>query len=392
MDAQSFYCMAGPTEWPNPPAYYSFSSLAVLGECPRRWQLIHGRYGDLDRLPEAPSEAAEAGHIVHEVLSRVMVALAQRGLPAQGSKAFQEAMTTIDLRGLVQRHIKEIHAKIEGHPRATAAHWHLTLGDVLNRVLHQFHLTYPAVQAGKTSKISPSSPAKGLPVENKNLASKLTAKGLLSEEEVRHATLRLRGFIDLIHATKTGPIILDFKTGAPHDEYHDQLELYALLWWSSTGQIPSALVLRYADREDRWTIDEAKLQQLESTYKNLLDKIDATLSKKPADAQPGPHCRRCPGRPFCDPYWTTGPAGVDPLTAAEGTWLDVEGKLLAVGEGAAQVALQGKQVTLTLQEPALLRAAVGSRLRLLGVRRGPSESLQLGERSEVFFRDLLPTI
>jgi hypothetical protein len=390
MDAQVFYRMTGPTGWPSPPAYYSYSSLSVLQECPRRWQLIQGQYGDLNRLPEAPSEAAEVGHLVHEVLSRLMVALAQRGLPSLGSKGFQEAMKSIDLRGLVQRQIDTVHGKIEGHPRAAAVHWHLTLGDVLNRVLHQFHLTYPLVQAGKTIKIPPSTPSKGSKIENKDLASKLTVKGLLSEEEVRHATMRLRGFIDLIHATQTGPVILDFKTGAQHDEHRNQLELYALLWWSSTGQIPSALVLRYADREDRWTIDEATLLQMESTYKNLLDKFDAALSKKPADAHPGPHCRRCPGRPFCDPYWTTGPAGVDPLSAAEGTWLDVEGKLLAVGEGAAQVLIQGNQVTLTLQEPTLLRAAVGSTLRLLGVRRGPSESLQLGERSEVFFRDALP--
>lgn len=380
MDARTFYAMAGPTGWPGPPKAYSFSSLRELSGCARRWQLTHARYGDHDRLPEPPGEAAEAGTIVHEVLGRVLTALSQAGLPAQETAAFTAVIASVDLPGRVKKSVSEAQARVSGHPRAAGARLRLSPSQVLRAVMEQFQLTYPAVRSAGPAW-APVKKGGGKP--GASLASKLAALGLLSEEYVRHPTLPLHGFIDLVHAGDEGTVIVDFKTGARHDDHRDQLELYALLWWRNTGQLPSELVVRYVGEATRWKVDPARLEQVESTLAAEISRLDQTLARHPAPPSLGPRCRRCPARPFCDDYWETPP---EPPAAG---LADVSLRVVSVASHAATgEGPRGEELTLLWEEafPPASRPLPGERLRVLGAVREQPGVARLRATSEVFRR------
>lgn len=98
------------------------------------------------------------------------------------------------------------------------------------------------------------------PVERLALLERL---GVLSEQEVRHPELPLLGIIDLLVRRDGQTTVLDFKTGASRPEYRRQIQLYALLWWRSTGDLPAHVELRYGARVEGWPVSADELCRLE---------------------------------------------------------------------------------------------------------------------------------
>ena len=64
----SFYKQQGSTAWAEPPSTWSSTSLDAVDGCPRRWQLLRWRWGDIERFPVRPHPVAIEGQIVHEAL------------------------------------------------------------------------------------------------------------------------------------------------------------------------------------------------------------------------------------------------------------------------------------------------------------------------------------
>lgn len=380
MDPETFHRATGPTRWPSPPELYSFSSLRELSACLRRWQLTHAHYGDLHRLPETLTESSQNGTIVHELLHRVLAALSLAGLPDQGTEAFSSVISSLDLPGRLQKSIDQAHARTSGHPRAAGARLRLSPTLILRMVMEQFQLAYPTVRSTGRAW----SPAKkgGHRAEH-SPASRLASAGLLSEEYVRHPTLPIHGFIDLVHTSDEGTIIVDFKTGARHDDHRKQGELYALLWWRRTGLLPSKLVVQYLDGVARWQVEEARLVQLEETLAAEIAYLEESLRQHPAEPSLGLACRRCPGRPFCDEYWATPPEP-DP-----NGFLDVALRVTSVSSNAATGQnSQGEEITLVWEEQLdpSARPRPGEQVRVLGATSEQRGVFRLRRSSELFHR------
>jgi hypothetical protein len=67
---------------PEPPDYWSYSTLKEIESCARSYALGHASYTDLWRdkgYPQQPHPAALFGDVVHDSLERIIEALAQAG-------------------------------------------------------------------------------------------------------------------------------------------------------------------------------------------------------------------------------------------------------------------------------------------------------------------------
>ncbi len=303
MDARAFYGLMAPTEWAGPPDAYSYSSMKQMAVCLRQWQLSRSRYGDLRRYPEKPSEPADVGVIVHEILSDLFRAMAIAGYPEIGTDVFRKVMAKVDILGQARRRIEELEGRVAQNPRATGFRFQSTARDIYNKVVQAFRQEYTAVAAqAATLALGPTrSPL----VEGSSLSRRalLEQQGILSEEEVRHPSLPLRGFIDLLVRRGGETTVLDFKTGAPQPQYREQLRLYALMWWRSTGDLPATIELRYGPRVERWPVIEAEFVAAERELEEKIRRYQTALSTRPAEATRGPHCSGCGVRQLCDAYW-----------------------------------------------------------------------------------------
>lgn len=70
---------------PDPPDFWSYSSLREVQACPRRYVLGHSQYPELwdgRGYPQLPHVAALFGEIVHDALARIIPALARAGCSA----------------------------------------------------------------------------------------------------------------------------------------------------------------------------------------------------------------------------------------------------------------------------------------------------------------------
>ena len=112
------YELSAPTAWAVPPTSYSFSSLRVIQECPRRWFLLNSRWGDFPRFPQRPAPSAIEGQIVHEVLDRLAKALGALGRPQIGTPAFTFALDRVGFWRFFSDQIADWNVRLAKHPRA----------------------------------------------------------------------------------------------------------------------------------------------------------------------------------------------------------------------------------------------------------------------------------
>jgi hypothetical protein len=106
-----------------------------------------------------------------------------------------------------------------------------------------------------------------------------------------------------VRLSNTLVTIVDFKTGSPKPSHKDQLLYYAVLWWRYTGEIPSAIEVRYPSLAESTNIKEQRLLEAEDNLANRIAEFKSQLHSSPAPARVGEHCRYCDVRQFCDDYW-----------------------------------------------------------------------------------------
>ncbi|WP_240796207.1 RecB family exonuclease [Streptomyces sp. RFCAC02] len=268
--------MTGPIA--RPPDSLSPSRAADFMQCP----LLY-RFRVIDKLPEAPSEAATRGTVVHAVLERVFDAPAgERAAPRARSLVVREWE-----RLLVKRpELTALFGSGEEQDAERLAGW---LAEAEALVERWFTLEDPA-------RLEP-------------------AERELFVETRLDSGLRLRGVIDRVDVAPTGEVrIVDYKTGkAPAPQYADgplfQMKFYALVLWRLRGAVPTRLQLVYLGSGDVLTYDpdESDLLAVERKLVALWQAI--RLATESGDWRPRRTklCGWCDHRERCPEFGGTPP-------------------------------------------------------------------------------------
>ena len=297
----SFYELQAPTEWANPPATWSSTTIDDIEACARRWQLLRSRWGEHDRFPVRPSPAAVEGQIVHDALDRLTRACGQRGNPAFGSAEFTAALSDADFFPGFARAVAEWQRRFSAHPRpGPAFRLRASAEELANRTVRMFRDQYKP--DGRVASQAADRAAELVA----DLKSQLRQKRALSEVKLTHPELPFLGILDRVQQTGEGVEVVDFKTGKPSDKHRRQLLRYALLWWRMTGDAPVRVSAQYLDGVESWPVTHGRLTEVEADLAKQIPLLTDTLRSRPAAAKPGAGCHTCPVRARCATGWAVG--------------------------------------------------------------------------------------
>lgn len=399
--AIDLYRMAGPTEWATAPDVFSYSALVGIETCPRRWQLEHSRYGSLESFPARPVPAAVEGQIVHGVLEQLFKALALRGLPPLASTEFRSCMEQFDMAGTVLGSVEKHNQLVCRHPRGGASRLRANPQDLVNRIVRHFRPQYELARSRASTTTPPVAcfaPISDGSVsgDTEHLKEVLVDQRVLPERRLRHPDLPFVGIVDLIWRAPDGTHLVDFKTGAFSESHRFQILCYGVLWWRSTGDIPSRLEIRYPSEVIDVASNKTTLEEGERELRRRIETTAAILAKRPADARLGDWCRFCDVRAFCGSYWesSTGPRpGARRVSAtrdgesSEATDIEVTVRQVPDEYGFEAFTRDGRNLAVVCQPRSLSLLgplAVGDRLRIIGATSRSRGELDLRPWTEVF--------
>ena len=237
------------------------------------------RFRCIDHLPEAPSQAATRGTVVHAVLERLFdLPPAERTLAAAGDLV-EPAWSQVQLEDPRV-------ASLFGEDDAEAlAAWLSSARDLL---ANYFALEDP-------SRLEPQ------------------AREQLVETVVEG--VRLRGYVDRIDVSPAGDIrVVDYKTGStPREAFEGkalfQMKFYALVLWRLRGVVPRQLRLMYLADTDTLSYqpEAAELERFERTLLAIWKAIAKATEAKDFRPSPGPLCNWCDHKALCPAYEGTPP-------------------------------------------------------------------------------------
>lgn len=297
----SFYKLQAPTAWADPPSMWSSTLVDDVEGCPRRWQLLRSRWGDLDRFPVRPHPAAIEGQIVHEALDRLTRACGQRGNPPFGSPKFAAALTDADFFPGFARAVAEWQQRLTSHPRpGPVFRLRVSAEELANRAVRMFREQYKPNGHVASQAAEPTSEALV------NVKAVLKKRRALSEVKLTHPGLPFLGILDRVQDTGEGVEVIDFKTGKPSDKHRRQLLRYALLWWRRTGDAPARVSAQYLDGVESWSVTQGALEDVEADLAKKLPLLTDALGAHPAAAKPGAGCHTCAVRARCAAGWAVG--------------------------------------------------------------------------------------
>ncbi len=127
------------------------------------------------------------------------------------------------------------------------------------------------------------------------------------EMRVQSCDKLMIGYIDRIEEVEEGIRIIDYKSAAREDlpeRYERQIQLYAKLFFDTTGLWPREGVLFYPllARIFFVAIDKATCNAVYEETKQVVS-ILSEKKNKYALAKPGDVCKVCEFRPWCNPFW-----------------------------------------------------------------------------------------
>jgi PD-(D/E)XK nuclease superfamily len=219
-----------------------------------------------------------------------------------------------------------------------------------------------------------------------SLSSLLAANGTLSERELRHPSLPVVGILDLIRTTDDGVLVVDFKTGAARPEHQEQVELYALLWWRNSGEMPARIAVQYLNGRREWNVTREHLERFETTLEMAMSDASTSVRNPPGMARPTDDCAWCVVRARCDEGWTFAERLRD---RGQGYPSDVEAVVASSPSPTGYLIRRadGTEVSLVFDASVgaeLPRVQPNDRVRLVGVlHRGPGE-LEMTPSSELY--------
>jgi CRISPR/Cas system-associated exonuclease Cas4 (RecB family) len=312
----SLYQIVRPAEGACEPACYSHTGLAQIENCPRRWWLLHSKYDELmGWYPEPVSSGAMVGSIVHAALEHFSMEFAQSRM-REGSSGIKEFRRRFPIREFVRQTRKRLLDEARANPRAQLAmlETNVSVDGCISLFKDLVRQSYgkPALESAvvlqndlREAKSPAESGKKGLVGQSRRKDVPFPA--ILPEVELRLDDPPVRGKIDLVVTAIDGDTLIEYKTGERRPEHEKQSQLYAFLWWATTGRLARERQLLYPNQNvvKLGGMTQSGLQQEEKALKARV----AWAKKEIASKLPGAHieeqrCRSCTVRQLCEEYWT----------------------------------------------------------------------------------------
>ena len=368
---------------PEPHAYWNYSSLKEIEECPRRYALARASYPGLWKgpgYPPMPTVPALFGNVVHGALEVVVKAFAAAGVESPQAIEATEVLRKLGgLTAVVEDVVTTQLAPLDSNPRLDqdrrrriARELRAQTSDA--RVQVQTYLSrsvfVPGVSARRCARVDT------IAGQSQPRVRQPLGQGSHTEVSLIADNLRLLGRIDLVTIASEKVDIVDYKTGIEVASHREQLRLYALLWDADRQVNPerrtvSSLTAAYRDHDVNVNVPmEEDLQELASSISAKIKRADAELVSGAPTPRPSlSNCKRCAVRQLCDGYWKQVPPKPSEIRAGE--WFDFEG---TVGQQNGQRSWWMADPD-TGQAELLLRVmsatplfASGDRVRILGLR------------------------
>ncbi len=306
-DGTDFWRVVLPAAWPSPPSRLSFSALAEIETCPRRWALSHGNYDDLwdgKGYPHRPTLGALSGRIAHLAIERTSRALndAEDSTPA-GVVVLLRSLGGISR--VISECISEEIDRLSGNPRAQ--HRSAALELELRGRIPELRLVVQSALSRALGSATDSAPSNG----RRSSGRTALGTGYHSEVELAPDSLAWVGYADAIRLTEDVCEVIDYKTGSASPSLEEQVRLYALLWArdlvvNPTGRPATRLQLVYpATTQEVAAPTGPELDRLELEMIDRARVADLSLRKVPPDAiVSADGCRFCDVKALCTEYWT----------------------------------------------------------------------------------------
>lgn len=120
-------------------------------------------------------------------------------------------------------------------------------------------------------------------------------------------TIELSARPDLALGRPAGPdarsLLIDLKTGRPHQSHADDLRFYALVFALRWGAAPWRVASFYAP-DGTWTAEDVDMAVLEAAARRVVDAVlkmtEINVSNRPAALSPGPMCNWCGLKTTCE--------------------------------------------------------------------------------------------
>jgi len=370
---------------------WSASTLNEVEVCPKRFALRRASFPEIwprAGFPNRISAAQIKGIVVHEVVSMIMNSVqSSSDLPEISVMSFlKERGGYIELLKIILE--KELQSA-SSNPRAE-----LMVESIKREVLADISELRGQVQyfvkesVGKVAGVVAR-------VDNLNInetePTTFQIPYINSEYKIVDSEFPIEGYLDLLLTNEDIDHIIDYKTSKTiHEEYWDQLRLYAWLWNRSAKNLRKRdcriEVITGANTSESRVV---KIEDLPTIQIKVLDRIQTAEQSITGEVTAKPSidsCKFCAVKVMCDPYWKMIE---NQSTVAK--WLDMRVRTTgSLGGNAWRVSI------LSDDTPAMLiigdrddgSIEIGQEFRLLNVYKNEDEEtgvvIRLSQNSEVF--------
>ena len=370
---------------------WSASTLNEVEECPKRFALRRANFPEIwsrAGFPNRISAAQVKGIVVHEVVSMIMNSV-------QISSELPEIciMSFLKERGgyleLLKITLEKELLSASSNPRAE-----LMIESIRREVLADLSELRGQVQYFVKESIN-KVPGINTRLDNLEINDKASTTFQIppinSEYKIVDSEFPIEGYLDLLLTNEDIDHIIDYKTSKTiHDEYWDQLSLYAWLWNRSAKNLRKGdcriEVISGANLSESRVI---KIEDLPTIQINVLDRIQSAEQSITGEIAAKPSidsCKFCAVKVLCNPYWN-----MNENQSTEAKWSDMRIKTMGnLGGNAWSVSI------LSDDTPAMLIVGdrddgsieIGQEFRLLNAYKNEDEEtgvvIRLSQNSEIF--------
>ena len=370
---------------------WSASTLNEVEECPKRFALRRASFPEIwsrAGFPNRISTAQVKGIVVHEVVSMIMNSVQNSSeLPEMSVMSFlKERGGYLELLKITLE--KELQSA-GSNPRAE-----LMVESIKREILADLSELRGQVQYFVKESINkvPGLSVRVSKLEINNRASTtFQIQPINSEYQIVDSEFPIEGYLDLLLTHEDIDHIIDYKTSKTiHDEYWDQLSLYAWLWNRSAKNLRKGdcriEIISGANLSESRVI---KIEDLPTIQINVLDRIQSAEQAITGEIAAKPSidsCRFCAVKVLCNPYWN-----MNENQSIEAKWSDMRIRTMEnLGGNAWRLSI------LSDVTPAMLivgdrddgSIAIGQEFRLLNAYKNEDEEtgvvIRLSQNSEIF--------
>jgi len=370
---------------------WSASTLNEIEECPKRFALRRASFPEIwsrAGFPNRINAAQVKGIVVHEVVSMIM-----NSVQNSSELAEKSVMAFLKERGGYLELLKIILDKelqsANSNPRAE-----LMVETIKREILADLSELRSQVQYFVKESIS-KLPTPSSRVENEEInemqSTTFQILPINSEYKIVDSEFPIEGYLDLLVTNEDIDHIIDYKTSKTiHDEYWDQLSLYAWLWYrSAKNSRKGDCRIEVISGANLSAYRVIKIEDFPTIQKNVLDRIknaELSITGEVAAKPSVDTCKFCAVKVVCHPYWN-----MNENQSTEAKWLDLRIRTMgSLGGNAWSVSI------LSDGTPAMLIAGdrddgsieVGQELRLLNAYKNEDVEtgvvIRLSQNSEIF--------